>query len=89
MARFSKLHAAAALGLIGLAGLTAVGEAQARPRNAERVIVVKPRSFLDSGVVVPVGSRNAYVQEMTYRFQQPLAKTSPGILWRPEPGYYP
>ncbi len=75
--------AAAAAALIATA-------ADARPRyrlaEGERLIVVKPRSFLDSGVVVPRFSRSAYMQEMTIYNRQPLARTSPGLLWRPDPG---
>ena len=52
----------------------------------ERAITVTRRSFLDSGTVVPVGSRNAYVQEIVRFERPPLANTSPGILWRPDPG---
>lgn len=83
-------------GLAGASLLVAVAQADARPRKKQRVysdyvageraITVNRRSFLDSGNVVPVGSRNAYVQEIV-RFQRPpLANTSPGILWRPDPG---
>lgn len=82
-------------GLAGASLLVAVAQADAKPRkkyraapeyvSGERAITVTRRSFLDSGNVVPVGSRNAYVQEIV-RFQRPpLANTSPGILWRPEP----
>jgi hypothetical protein len=64
----------------------------ARPRARQvrdtQVLVVHPRSFADSGVVVPVGSRNAYVQEMTQFNLQPYQKYSPGVLWMPEPSLF-
>lgn len=79
----------AAIAACALAAAAAATSADARPRKrhheASDVIVVRPRSFLDSGTVVPVGSRNFYVQEMTYFNYQPLERTSPGILWRPFP----
>ena len=84
------------------AGLTAASlvamaaQADARPRrkhhtypsyvDGDRAITVTRRSFLDSGTSVPVGSRNQYVQEITRFERPPLANTSPGILWRPDPG---
>lgn len=86
-----RLHARI-LGLAAAAAATAmiVSAADARPRyrlqQGERLIVVKPRSFLDSGVVVPRFSRSVYMQEMTIYNRQPLERTSPGLLWRPEPG---
>ena len=49
------------------------------------MIVVRPRAFTDSGTVVPVGSRAAYVMQSTYFNYQPYERTSPGILWRPFP----
>lgn len=87
-------------GLASLGILAAVAPADAGPRREralregrsaylpvpERTITVTRRSFLDSGNVVPVGSTNAYVQQI-WRFERPpLANTSPGILWRPDPG---
>ena len=74
--------------------LATMAQADARPRKrayvryveGERAITVTRRSFLDSGVVVPVGSRNAYVQEILRYERPPLANTSPGVLWRPDPG---
>jgi hypothetical protein len=63
--------------------------ADARPRKyrvkSGEYIVVHPRSFTDSGVVVPVGSRNAYVQQMIRYTYQPYEAFSPGVLWKPEP----
>ena len=84
------------VGVAAASLLVAVVQADARRRKkhrvypeyvaGERAITVTRRSFLDSGNVVPVGSRNAYVQEIV-RFQRPpLANTSPGVLWRPDPG---
>ena len=70
----------------------ATADAQTRRRYGEldygsdRSITVTRRSFLDSGNVVPVGSTNAYVQEILRFERPPLANTSPGILWRPDPG---
>jgi hypothetical protein len=70
----------------------AAAPADARTRQRifrnPQVIVVHPRSFTDSGVVVPVGSRNAYVQEMTIFNLQPYQKYSPGVLWLPEPSLF-
>ena len=84
------------VGLATASLLAAVVSADARPRKkyrvypqysaGERAITVTRRSFLDSGNVVPVGSTNAYVQEITRFERPPLANTSPGILWRPDPG---
>ena len=86
------------LGLaLAAAAVLASGAAQAETRRLregrsvviatpERTITVTRRSWLEPGNVVPVGSRNAYVQEI-FRFQRPpLAITQPGILWRPDPG---
>ncbi len=77
--------------------MAAVAQADARPRKkhhpvypefvaGDRAITVNRRSFLDSGTAAPVGSRNAYVQEIVRFERPPLANTSPGILWRPDPG---
>lgn len=76
-----------------------VAQADARPRKrlygkrapvvyatGERAITVTRRSFLDSGTVVPVGSTNAYVQQIIRFERPPLADYSPGILYRPDPG---
>ncbi len=86
------------LGLaIAAAAVLASGAAQAETRRLregrsvsvaplERTLTVTRRSWLEPGNVVPVGSRNAYVQQI-FRFERPpLALTSPGILWRPDPG---
>ena len=77
-----------------LAAISAVAvatAADARPRKRhvqpEEVIVVRPRAFTDSGTVVPVGSRNFYVQQSTYYNMQPYERYSPGVLWRPDPGF--
>ena len=73
--------------------LAIAGSADARPRKRHvargDLIVVHPRPFTDSGVVVPVGSRDLYVQMNTSWNVQPLARYSPGILWRPDPGNTP
>ncbi|HMN73760.1 MAG TPA: hypothetical protein PKA55_18015 [Rhodoblastus sp.] len=79
--------------LLALAAISAVAvatTADARPRKRQAygadVIVVRPRAFTDSGVVVPVGSREGYVMQSTYFNMQPYERYSPGILWRPDPG---
>lgn len=73
------------------AAIGAASAADARPRYrlapGEQRIVVEHRSFLDSGVVVPRFSRSAYMQDMTIFNRQPLARISPGLLWRPDPGF--
>ena len=68
--------------------LSATADARPRKRAVSRsdIVVVHPRSFTDSGTVVPVGSMNAYMQQMTRYNRQPLQQTSPGLLWRP--GFY-
>ena len=85
-----KTYATAAiLALASISAVAAATTADARPRkrHATRsdVIIVRPRAFTDSGTVVPVGSRAAYVMQSTYFNYQPLERTSPGILWRPFP----
>jgi hypothetical protein len=86
---------AVCLGLAALTLAAVVGDASARPRKkhytwvdptASHEITVTRRSFLDSGTNVPVGSRNAYVQEIIRFERPPLANTSPDVLWRPDPG---
>jgi hypothetical protein len=58
MRRFAKLMLAAG----SLALLTAtITTAEARSRGEGRTVVIKKRSFLDSGRVVPVGSLSGYV----------------------------
>lgn len=78
------------LGVSALAVALMASAADARPRyrlaKGERMIVVKPRSFLDSGTAAPRFSRSAYLQEMTIYNRPPLARISPGLLWRPDPG---
>jgi hypothetical protein len=61
MSRFAKLmFAAGTLALV--AGTISSAEAQSRRYRGERpTVVIKKRSFLDSGTVVPVGSLNNYV----------------------------
>ena len=82
----------AGLALAGVLSIVAEANAQGRRygeldyRGPDRSITVTRRSFLDSGTVVPVGSRNQYVQEILRFERPPLANTSPGILWRPDPG---
>lgn len=85
MNTFAKLLTAAACAA-SLAALATAADARPRRLSRGEVIVVHPRSFTDSGVVVPVGSKNAYVQEMTHFYMQPYERYSPGILWRPDPG---
>ena len=65
--------------------LSATADARSRKRAAPKsdIVVVHPRSFTDSGTVVPVGSMNAYMQQMTRYNRQPLQQYSPGLLWRP------
>ena len=78
-----------ALCVASIAVLAAPADARPRKRDAypSDVIVVRPRAFTDSGTVVPVGSRNNYVLQNTYYFKQPYQAYSPGILWRPDPGF--
>ncbi|MFT4099256.1 MAG: hypothetical protein QM651_19200 [Rhodoblastus sp.] len=78
--------------ILTLAALSAATTlADARPRKHQPapsdVIVVRPRAFTDSGTVVPVGSRNFYVQQSTYYNMQPYERYSPGVLWRPDPAF--
>ena len=81
------------LGLATAGLFTAIVSAEAQTRRygeldygSERSVTVTRRSFLDSGNVVPVGSTNAYVQEILRFERPPLANISPDILWRPDPG---
>jgi len=61
MRRFAKLMLAAG-SLALLAGTITSAEAQSRRYRGERpTVVIKKRSFLDSGRVVPVGSLSGYV----------------------------
>ena len=87
MNTLTKSLSAAACAVVAIA---LAGSADARPRRRivprGEIIVVHPRPFTDSGVVVPVGSRDLYVQMNTTYNVQPLARYSPGILWRPDPG---
>jgi len=61
MRHFAKLMLA--VGTLALvAGTISSAEAQSRRYRGERpTVVIKKRSFLDSGRVVPVGSLNNYV----------------------------
>ena len=79
----------ALLALAALSVSAVVADAAPRKRHAygSDVIVVRPRAFTDSGNVVPVGSRNLYVLQSTYYNKQPYEAYSPGILWRPDPGF--
>jgi hypothetical protein len=55
-------------GASALAGLTLAGDlavAQTRIRETAPPLTIQRRSFLDPGVVAPVGSRNRYVQSIT------------------------
>ena len=55
------------LGAAALAGLLAseIAVAQTRVREVAPPLTIQRRSFLDPGPVVPVGSRNRYVQSIT------------------------
>jgi hypothetical protein len=55
------------LGAAALAGLLAseIAVAQTRLREAAPPLTIQRRSFLDPGVVAPVGSRARYVQSIT------------------------
>ncbi|MDE2578934.1 MAG: hypothetical protein KGL46_09030 [Hyphomicrobiales bacterium] len=57
----------------------------AKARRTERVLVVHPRSFTDSGVVAPVGSRDRYMAPMTQFNAMPYETSAPGVFWRPDP----
>ena len=59
MRRLAALAAAAAATFMALAP---VAEAQSLRRRGEQTIIlqVRPRSFLDAGNVVPVGSENRF-----------------------------
>ena len=78
------------------AALTFAVSADARPCKRVHharagVIVVRPRSFLDPGTMVPVGSRDrlSVLQNTMYNFQ-PYESYSPDLLWRPDPSWrYP
>jgi hypothetical protein len=89
-ARFVSVAVAAA------AVATLATSADARPRKRHAVyraysqdtIVVRPRAFTDSGVVVPYGSQNFYMQQQVRFTYQPYEAYSPGVLWRPEPAIF-
>ncbi len=87
MSRFAKIVSIAACAC-AFAAVATSADALARKRHHTRsdLIVVHPRAFTDSGVVVPVGSRAAYVMQSTYFNMQPYERYSPGLLWRPDPG---
>ena len=68
----------ALLGLASLAALTTFSvAAEAQTRNRPLVLRVQPRSFLDPGPVVPVGSINpgytGYGQAQSYLLSPPYA----------------
>ena len=74
----------ALLGLVSLAALTTVsGVAEAQTRNRPLVLRVQPRSFLDPGPVVPVGSINpgytGYGQAQSYLLSPPYAPAGAGF----------
>jgi hypothetical protein len=74
----------ALLGLASLAALTIVsGVAEAQTRNRPLVLRVQPRSFLDPGPVVPVGSINpgytGYGQAQSYLLSPPYAPNGAGF----------
>jgi len=81
-ARSGLAVAAMCAGVI-LLGTTSDARPRKRAASKPDIVVVHPRSFTNSGVVVPVGSMNAYVQQMTRYNRQPLQQYSPGILWGP------
>ena len=56
--------------------------------HSHDTIIVRPRNF-DLGVVVPVGSLTPYIEEMTRFYIPELGRTSPGILWQPDPTFSP
>lgn len=56
--------APAALSLAALCGLTLLSVTAAEAQNRRLVIDVKPRSWLDAGKVVPVGSMQNYLYDV-------------------------
>jgi hypothetical protein len=90
-----RVFQAAGIAAVALSLVATIGDASAAPRKRQveaydypydHSITVTRRSWLDSGNVVPVGSTNAYVQEIIRFQREPLANYSPGVLWRPDPG---
>jgi hypothetical protein len=74
----------ALLGLVSLAALMTIsGVAEAQTRNRPLVLRVQPRSFLDPGPVVPVGSINpgytGYGQAQSYLLSPPYAPAGAGF----------
>jgi hypothetical protein len=74
----------ALLGLASLAALTTLSvAAEAQTRDRPLVLRVKPRSFLDPGPVVPVGSINpgytGYGQAVSYLLSPPYAPNGAGF----------
>ena len=74
----------ALLGLASLAALTTASVvAEAQTRNRPLVLRVQPRSFLDPGPVVPVGSINpgytGYGQAQSYLLSPPYAPNGAGF----------
>ena len=74
----------ALLGLASLAALTTVSVvADAQTQNRPLVLRVQPRSFLDPGPVVPVGSINpgytGYGQAQSYLLSPPYAPAGAGF----------
>lgn len=71
------------LALSLIAGLASVDAATARPRHhhyrgaiyatGRGPLVVNRRSFVDSGVVVPVGSTNLYATQPAYEWIDPVS----------------
>ena len=92
MKTFARILSVAACAA-AVAALATAADAKPRKRHVYRAydqetIVVRPRAFTDSGVVVPVGSKAAYMIEMTINNRMPYEKYQPGVLWRPDPGYF-
>ncbi len=71
MSRSFLLATSASLAV--LFGAVSIAAAQTRQKRAQpaREIIVKKRSFLDSGRMVPVGSESNYVQAGTYFNRSP------------------
>ena len=77
------------------AAVAVCGPSEARTRKHEPpaarsdVIVVHPRSFLDSGTVVSPGSLTPYIEDMTRFYVPDYGRYSPGVLGRPDPTFDP
>jgi hypothetical protein len=92
MNAFAKILSVAACAA-AVAAVATTADAKPRKRHVHKaagydVIVVRPRAFTDPGVVVPVGSEARYMVEMTINNRMPYERYQPGLLWRPDPGYF-